>query len=828
MTAVWLLVRATVRRRWPALAALAVLIGLAGGVVLTAAAGARRTATAYPRLLAWSHAAQIDLSPISDKPGMPFGTGTTGYYAAIARQPGVAYMFREAFMAMALPQASGPPDLNLNVLGSLDTNPAETADRVRVLSGRLFDPAAPRDAMVDTQLAARDHLRPGSELHLLGILDDMTTPNLAHPVPLTFTVTAIVAFDDQVVPSGQVYSEPRVLLTEAFTTSAAAAPFKTGEGAGIRLRAGASLAAFEATATALARRYPATGQVTLIPLAPNQAATQQAIRPQVVALALFCLLAGLVMLATVGQLLARQISLDAAEFPILRALGLPPGRLVAVSLLTILLVTGTGAAIAVVVAILASPLMPIGPASLAEPSPGVEVNLAILSTGFAALALLPLALAARAAWRAARHAIGPLGVAEPPATASWLARALPRTGLVSAAIGIRMAFEPGHGRTAVPVRSALTGTTVAITAVIAALVFGTSLAALVDSPHLYGQNWTVKVDLEQPTIALAQVRGVMTGVPAVTGYAAGNYGEVRLAGAATPAIGVRTVSGTGFGTLLRGRAPARPDEIALGTGTMRAHGWRLGQVIPVTVTAEPSGTARPATTMRVVGEVVLPAFSEGGFAATDLGQGAQVMPAQLSEPYPPAGCSGRLTCYTFILIRYRPGTNLAAAERHLQSVLTANHCPPGCATITTNQQPAAIVDYASVRGTPLVLSALLALLAIGALAHVLLTSVRRRARDLAVLKTLGLVRGQLLQVVSWQAAAMAIAALLVGVPAGLLAGRWAWVIFADSAGISPAARIPGLVVLLVLPATLAAAVIIAARPGVQAARIRPAVTLRRD
>jgi hypothetical protein len=41
MTAVWLLVRATVRRRWPALAALAVLIGLAGGVVLTAAAGAR-------------------------------------------------------------------------------------------------------------------------------------------------------------------------------------------------------------------------------------------------------------------------------------------------------------------------------------------------------------------------------------------------------------------------------------------------------------------------------------------------------------------------------------------------------------------------------------------------------------------------------------------------------------------------------------------------------------------------------------------------------------------------------------------------------------------
>jgi hypothetical protein len=97
-----------------------------------------------------------------------------------------------------------------------------------------------------------------------------------------------------------------------------------------------------------------------------------------------------------------------------------------------------------------------------------------------------------------------------------------------------------------------------------------------------------------------------------------------------------------------------------------------------------------------------------------------------------------------------------------------------------------------------------------------------------MLRTLGLVRGQLLRVVSWQAAAMAMAALLVGVPAGLLAGRWAWMLFANSAGVSPAARIPGLMVLLVLPATLAVAIIIAARPGVQAARIRPAVTLRRD
>jgi hypothetical protein len=54
-----------------------------------------------------------------------------------------------------------------------------------------------------------------------------------------------------------------------------------------------------------------------------------------------------------------------------------------------------------------------------------------------------------------------------------------------------MALEPGRGRSAVPVRSALTGTAVAVAAVVAALVFGASLAWLVDPPRLYGQDWTL-------------------------------------------------------------------------------------------------------------------------------------------------------------------------------------------------------------------------------------------------------------------------------------------------------------------------------------------------
>ena len=56
---VWLALRADLRLRWRAALGLALLLGLIGGVVLTAAAGARRTDTAYPRLLRSARAARV-------------------------------------------------------------------------------------------------------------------------------------------------------------------------------------------------------------------------------------------------------------------------------------------------------------------------------------------------------------------------------------------------------------------------------------------------------------------------------------------------------------------------------------------------------------------------------------------------------------------------------------------------------------------------------------------------------------------------------------------------------------------------------------------------
>ena len=831
MTTVWFALRADVRRRWPALLSLAVLLGLIGGVVLTAAAGARRTDTAYPRMLTWANASQADIIPEGN--AIP-----ADYFAALARQPHIAAMTTAGLYGTVVSRSN---QTDVTVMSSLDGAMGVTVDRVKVLAGRLYDPKAPGQAMVDQQLASLEHLTPGGTLRMYGVPSAPSgAPEYNKAVTLTYRVTAIVAFDDEIVPMGTNTEGPTALVSWPFAAPAVAAGLADGYEAAVRLTPGAPLAAFSSAAENLAKRYKdTTGNIITINLSDQVGATERAIRPEAVALAVFAGLTGLIALAVIGQLLSRQLALDAAEFPILRALGVRRVALVTLSLARLGIVTVTGAIVAVAVAIAASPLMPIGPARLAEPHPGVEINLAILGAGFAAIALLPLAVLTPPAWRAARQAQGPLGVAEPTARQSRpsrLAAALTRAGSVTGGAGVAMAFEPGHGRTAVPVRSALAGSVIAVAALAAAAVFGASLVGLVGTPHNYGQNWVQEVDFNFGSATGAQAGQMERAIPSISGYAGGDYGQLTIDGAIVPAIGVDQVRGSGYLTLLAGRAPTAPDEIALGEQTLRAIGARLGQTVQVTVNQVSTGGPGITHSMRIVGVAVLPAFSRGGFSPTGLGTGA-VLPASVlysavesQSQTATLGCRPGEPCYNFLLLRYRPGANLAAAAAKITSVLQASGCPVGSCIIApvADQRPGDIKNYASIRDTPLALAVVLAVLAIGTLAHVLLTGVRRRRRDLALLKTLGFTRRQVLGTVAWEASAFAAVALLVGLPVGVVAGRWAWAVFASAAGVSTTATVPLATVLLAIPATLLAANLIAAAPGWEAARLRPALVLRTE
>jgi FtsX-like permease family len=829
VTAFWLVMWFEARSRWRALASLALLLGLAGGVVLGAAAGARRTDTAYPRLRAWANASQLSV--------VPEGTGLTGYYAALARLPQAAAVAPEELYDAGLPPAYRPAGRAVQAIASPDDSYGTTVDRVKLLAGQMFGPREPGAAVINQQLAGIEHLAPGGTLRLAFIPSDPVTGNeeLSKEFVLPFKVAGIAAFDSQVVSSVALASAPTALLSPPFAATAAARSAPCCGEAAIRLRPGADEAQFIAAADQLAKQYSGSrqqqgtgGAIDVLNAADQVSATQRAIRPQAVTLALFAALAALIALTVLSQLLSRQLALDAAQYPALRVLGVTRPVLAAVALARLALVTGAGAVLAVAIAIAGSPLMPIGPARLADPSPGISVDPGVLGAGFAAIVLLPLAILAPAAWRAATRAAGPAGAPAIPGRPSALGAALSRWGSVTGGLGVRMAFEPGRGSTAVPVRSALAGTIVAVGAVAGALVFGASLVTLVGTPHQYGQNWDAQLDLGFGSVPANLAGQMLHPDPAVAGYTSGDYGLVSVKGTLVGAIGLDPPAaarpGDGYVTVLAGRAPARPDEIALGAKTMTAAHVRIGQGIPVVIN-HTAVTGPPVTrTMRVVGEVILPAFSRGSFNPTDLGTGALLTASVLSEPQRNSPCPSGI-CYNFFLVRYRPGTDQASAAATLTALATRAGCPPGACPVTSDQRPGDIRDYASVQDTPLVLGALLVVLAVGTLAHVLLTGVRQRRRDLAVLKTLGLSRGQVLRLVAWQASALGCVALLAGLPLGVLAGRQAWAAFADAAGIAPAPDIPLMLILLTVPATLLIAVLIAIWPGWRAARLRPAAVL---
>ena len=854
--AVLMRLRADLRTRWRALLGLALLLGLVGGVALTAAAGARRTDTAYPRLLAWANAPQVTVivtdSDATGKPpaGQPpdkfFVAGgraaeqaRRGYFAALAALPAVASVTLATQYNMALPVPGGQPDTGVQVFSSPDGSLGITGDRVKITAGRMYGPDARGQAVIDAALASRDHLRPGDVLHLIGVpKNGGGSADMTLAVPLSFRVAAIGVFDDQVVATTATTAQPRVLLSPSFAaTDLAVAMTNLPEGA-VRLRPGASMATFLRDADRLRQRYGFDADnYTVLSPASQISATQRAIQPQALALAVFAALVAVIGLAVTGQLLARQLALDAADFPVLRAIGQTRAGLAAEALLRLALVTVAGGVIAVAVAVAASPLMPIGPARNAEPHPGLSVDLPVLAAGFGAVALVPLAVLALAVWRVAapRRALAASAAGEQASAArrpSALGTLLAGAGPAPQAIGIRMAFDAGQGRVAVPVRTALAGTAAAVGAVVAALVFGSSLIGLVATPGRYGQNWQQVLDAGYADVPAQAGATLVAGIPGLAGWAAGENGDLTVDGSAlVPAIAVDPVGGgTGYLTALSGRLPAGPGEIALGTQTLRALHRSVGQTVEVRVTFA-GGVAGPAVTrtMRITGTVVLPAFGVPALAATDLGIGAVVTTPLLSGITTDTGCDGTITCYNFFLLRYRDGAVPATAAATLLARAAQKGCPPGQCTVTTDRRPGDIKDYTGIRDTPLLLGLVVALLAVGTLAHVLITGVRRRRRDLAVLKSLGFTNPQLRAVVAWQATALAAGALVIGVPAGIIAGRWAWAVFATAAGVSAQATVALPVVLLAVPAvTLLLANLIAAFPGRVAARLRPATVLRTE
>jgi putative ABC transport system permease protein len=148
-------------------------------------------------------------------------------------------------------------------------------------------------------------------------------------------------------------------------------------------------------------------------------------------------------------------------------------------------------------------------------------------------------------------------------------------------------------------------------------------------------------------------------------------------------------------------------------------------------------------------------------------------------------------------------------------------------TVASINRPADVVSLQRLRSTPTALASMLAVLLAAAVANALVVTVRRRRRDLAVLRTLGFTTGQIVRTVLWQAATVGFVGIVVGIPVGIVIGRWTWTLLADRLGTLSVPVVPAGMLLGVAAAVLVLAGLVALVPGVRAARA-PAPALRTE
>jgi hypothetical protein len=814
MGAVWARAHAELRRRWRVTVVLAVLVGLVGGVVLAAMAGTRRTDTAMRRFLAYNQSMDV------------FVLGTGPAFDAVRSLPQVAASGSRVYVLLVPLTAAGRPDTA--ALGNVNPWVADrgplwtTLDRPLRVAGRHPDPAQPFEVAVNERLATQYRLKPGSTFPMWAYTPEQyrrasAPKDLGPPAgPLfKFTVTGIERqpYDLSPVPADQdveYLGAQNLYLTPAFWREYhdRAGSFPTF--IGVRLhRGGRDLDSF----TAAVRRLPggSKAQIVMGSDSENAAATaQRAIHLQSVALLVFAALAALAGLLVIGQSLARQVQLDAVDYPTLRTIGMTRWQLVAVALVRAGLIGLGGATLAIVLAVALSPLSPIGLARQAEIDPGWSVDPFVLVVGALAVPLLVLARTAVAAWWTSRTPNWPDARQSAAVHPSSVAEGLSRAGAPPSAVaGVRTALEPGRGPTAVPVRTALVGATIAVVAIAASLTFAASLDRLVRSPALQGWNWDVVVgNPNGETDISAGARPLLAANPLVGGFSsiAGSIRPIRIGTLDVGAIGLDTVQGAVVPRFFDGREPHAADEIALGHATLRHLGRHVGDFVDV-------GEGAARRPMRIVGDALLSPASFNFTARTTMGSGAILTIASL-RVFAPDAVSNQL------LVSYAPGADHHQALESLQRDFGR--------TVLRPRPPEEVANLHRVSGLPLLLAALLVVLGIATLGHTLVTSSRRRRRDLAVLKTLGFVRRQVWATLAWQATTLAVIALLVGLPLGVATGRWAWLLVASGLETPAGPVIPALSILLAAAAAVLVANLVAVLPARSAAATRPAVVLRSE
>ena len=808
-----LLVRSDLRRRWRSWLAIVVLVGVIGGMSMAALAGWRRTNSAMERFFEYHEAAN----------GYTEGRFTAEDVEAI---PGVeAAIGGDYFLLAPIDHAGHVHPEHLGQVSPFSTTSPKVYTgfgRPILVDGAFPDPSVETEVAVDEEMAELYDLQAGDHLTMQAYGMDQVEQifdSIGTLAPtgerFDFTVTAIVRAPQDVVPHQKVpevvyMGSAEVLLGPAFDAAhhrvdipslGALFGYSSLEGvSGLELRIDFSETTHEGITAALEELDP--DAFVDFSAGDAQRAAEEAgrsIRLQAtLLLALGAVLAvGGIVLIT--QALRRQLDADRDVQRSLSALGATRSSAMRAAAAKAGIVATAGAAVAGLVAIVVSPLTPVGHARRAEIDPGVDVDLTVLVPGALALVVLVAGFALATSWRPTtdhRRA------RRSSASTKRLSDRAAKAGMPPSVVAGVRAATLGVGGTTV-----LATVFVAALGIVGALAFAASEDRLATDPDLWGWTFDAAVGDGNDEGALERAEETLADNPMIASYAARTgVDSVTLSSDRTSfdagASALVDIQGTIEPRLLEGVAPRADDEIALGGATARRLGVSVGDEIRVDAGDEPR-------TFTVTGISVM----HLGLDEDRIGEGTLLTPSGLEAigafPQPPV-----------VLLRYADGVDPDEAYAALREDWGN--------TVLRPIRGVDVEQLHDVRYLPLWFSVFLAVVAAATLAFVLVITIRRRRHDLALLRTLGFERRQLRSTVFVQSVILVLPGTLLGILGGIVVGRLAWTATATGMGAPVVHVAPVAAITAVLAAALLVACVVAAVPARLASRAHPAQVLRTE
>jgi hypothetical protein len=821
--------------------AVVVVLGAAG--TLLAVETAERTATAYSRYLERADVGDLVINP---------SLATTQIDQVIRSLSGVRKVTTESLFLAGIGEYTAPfryseiPETSESVRGSLDGR-RTTMDRLAYRDGRAA--TGPQEAVVSVDLADAQGLEVGDVIPLtfLPVRADIRANYFGEDPVVTplgverLEIVGIATFPDEVLPDG-LYPRGTVVVSPDVAarydclpdepaidaTFEEAANHLTPDGCSTSYRywsldidggdeaAAAAQEAFIRASSARRAQLPPSlleRDVGYIMIATNTAQYRErvavSVRPIVTAVTLLGVATGFVTVALAGLAVARALRRIQSDHVGWWRLGMRMSQRTWTSFAPVMGAIAVGTIGAVAVAFWSSPLGPIGSVRAVERAPARGLG---RGTWLFALALLValVTVTGSLCWRSARRASR---VEQPDRRPRYRWPSFLPAGRPDVTEGLRAAGGTGRGGGIV-----IAAGTIAAGTFVAAVVFGTSLTQLLDTPAWYGWPWQVAslggggyggVDKAAAEGELERRDDVerWTGL----GFTQG----LTMNGRAVPALLAFDAPSRDDVTVISGRLPIARDEVAVGSQLAAEADLSVGEEVTL------AGDGLVVERDRVSGVVVLPALGPYQSDRATPGYG-MLLPTSALEP------DVATQLFTFMGIEVAPGHDPEALVSDLEDLSLAWDTDGAPVVLSAPVRPAEIINAQSMRLVPLAVAVLLITAAFVGLAGSIAISVAARRHELGILRVLGFTGRQVRRLVLVQSTATVLAALLIGFPLGVIVGRAAWQEFASQLGVVTTSAIPAVACLAILVGSVVAAGLVALAPARRASRAPLAEALRRD